>query len=106
MAGLVKMKANTRTVPEAGNDLVLSIINDCIEELNAKSEGYLELNLLQNNPPATSTEDNDLIKAIQSCVSHELELTVTGGATDASNFGKIGEDYDLAVYGPGEPSVA
>ncbi|MDK7294161.1 succinyl-diaminopimelate desuccinylase, partial [Streptococcus pasteurianus] len=58
VAGLVKMKANTRTVPEAGNDLVLSIINDCIEELNAKSEGYLELNLLQNNPPATSTEDN------------------------------------------------
>ncbi|MCY3032388.1 MULTISPECIES: ArgE/DapE family deacylase [Aerococcus] len=106
VAGLVKMKANTRTVPEADNELVLSIINDSIEELNAKTEGYLELNLLQNNPPATSTEDNDLIKAIQSSVNHGLELTVTGGATDASNFGQIGKDYDLAVYGPGEPSVA
>ena len=28
------------------------------------------------------------------------------GATDASNFGRISDKYDLAIFGPGEASVA
>ncbi|MDK6233783.1 ArgE/DapE family deacylase [Aerococcus sanguinicola] len=106
VASKAVMKANTRVVPEAGNDLVVKMMQDTMDELNEQNDGRLELNLLQNNPAAESSPDNALVKAIQASADWEVGTQTLAGATDASNFGRISDDYDLAVFGPGETSRA
>ncbi len=107
VAEKVVMKANARTIPEVDNQIVLDCINQAIEEINAQSEGHLELNILQNNYFAISKEDNVLIKALQNAAPVEnVKPIAISGATDASNFGRISDEYDLAIYGPGSLAQA
>ena len=101
----VVMKANARIVPEVPGEVFLKTVNDCIEKINSQSEGYLELNVIQDLPAVESAKDNDLIKAIEE-VNKEVKAMPTTGATDAANFSRVGKKIDLAVYGPGEPSLA
>lgn len=106
MAGKTILKANARTVPEVNNDEVIKIIESVISDLNSKNKGKLQLNILQNNPNAVSSVDNDLVKAILSSLEDDIPVTFLGGATDASNFGRISDKYDLAIFGPGEATLA
>lgn len=106
VAGKTILKANARTVPEVNNDEVIKIIDSVISDLNSKNKGKLQLNILQNNPNAVSSVDNDLVKAILSSVEDDIPVTFLGGATDASNFGRISDKYDLAIFGPGEATLA
>lgn len=106
VAGHAVLKANARTVPEADGDVVIQIIKDVIEKLNKEDRGTLELNILQNNPSAISDVDNALTKAIHAAKAEEIPVIALAGATDASNFGRIANKYDLAIYGPGDSSLA
>lgn len=84
----------------------MEIIEEVISDLNGKNQGKLELNILQNNPNAVSEKDNDLVKAILNSLDKKIPVEALAGATDASNFGRISDKYDLAIFGPGEASVA
>lgn len=106
VAGKTILKANARCVPEVNNDKVVEIIEEVISDLNSKNQGKLELNILQNNPNAVSEKDNDLVKAILNSLDKNIPVEALAGATDASNFGRISDKYDLAIFGPGEASVA
>src|SRR5690625_629989 len=103
---ITKLRGNGRTIPEVDNDVFLDVINSSIEEMNEQIEGRLELNLMQNNPAVESDFDTDLIKSISQVSSTPIEAVGMAGATDASNFGRIDKPFDLAIYGPGEMTVA
>lgn len=59
------LSGNARTIPEVGNDVVIDIFNDVIEEINANDQGTLELNLLQNNQYADGDNDSVLVDFIK-----------------------------------------
>lgn len=104
--GLTVLKGNARTIPEVGNEIFLDIVNSSIEEMNKEIEGSLELNLLQNNPAVESDFDTDLINSFNKVSNTKIKAQAMAGATDASNFGRVEKDFDLAIYGPGEMSLA
>lgn len=104
--GLTVLKGNARTIPEVDNDVFLDIVNSSIEEMNKQIEGSLELNLLQNNPAVESDFDTDLIKSFNKVSDVEITAQGMAGATDASNFGRVDKSFDLAIYGPGEMTIA
>lgn len=103
---ITKLKGNGRTVPEVDNEMFLEAIKASIDEINSQIEGRLELNIMQNNPAVESDFDTDLIQSFRNVSNVEIEPVGLTGATDASNFGRIEKDFDLAIYGPGVMEVA
>lgn len=103
---ITKLKGNGRTVPEVDNEMFLEAIKASIDEINSQIEGRLELNIIQNNPAVESDFDTDLIQSFRNVSNVEIEPVGMTGATDASNFGRIEKDFDLAIYGPGVMEVA
>lgn len=101
-----KLKGNARTIPETGNQVVLDILNSTIEEVNANSQGHLELNVLQNNIAVERADDSPLIQAIQKLSDQAFETIGLSGATDASNFCRSQNQFDLAIFGPGDMALA
>lgn len=106
VAGKVLLQANARTVPEANNNVVMSLIQEAMEELNQEERGHLTLHVLQDNPPADSTKDNPLIQAVQGAANETVCIETLPGATDASNFSRIEKPIDLVIYGPGQTALA
>lgn len=103
---MTKLKGNGRTIPEVDNDVFLEALNASIDEINEQIEGRLELNVMQNNPAVESDFDTDLIQSFRNVSDVEIEPVGMMGATDASNFGRIEKDFDLAIYGPGSMETA
>lgn len=103
---MTKLRGNGRTIPEVDNDVFLDVIRSTIEEMNQEIEGKLELNLMQNNPAVESDFDTDLVQSMSKVSDIPIEGVGMAGATDASNFGRVDKTFDLAIYGPGEMSVA
>ncbi|SDI76144.1 ArgE/DapE family deacylase [Dolosicoccus paucivorans] len=103
---ITKLKGNGRTVPEVDNEMFLDALNASIDKINNQIEGRLELNIMQNNPAVESDFDTDLIQSFRNVANVEIEPVGMTGATDASNFGRIEKDFDLAIYGPGVMEVA
>lgn len=106
VAGQVTLSANARTVPEFSNDEIIAIIEDVMAELSSETTGQLELNVLQNNPPAAGGHDSALVQAIRQATGRDIPATVLAGATDASNFGRVEKPHDLAIFGPGVFNLA
>lgn len=103
---ITKLRGNGRTIPEVNNDVFLNILNSTIEKMNKEIEGTLELNVMQNNPAVESDFDTDLVQSIRNVSDHPIEAVGMAGATDASNFGRIDKAFDLAIFGPGEMTLA
>ena len=61
---------------------------------------------MQNNPAVESDFDTDLVQSIRNVSDHPIEAVGMAGATDASNFGRIDKAFDLAIFGPGEMTLA
>lgn len=94
------LSGNARTIPEVGNDVVVGIFNDVIEEINANGQGMLELNLLQNNQYADGDNDSVLVDLIK-VEDPQSENRGLSGATDGSNFTNVDNKFDFVIYGPG-----
>lgn len=94
------LSGNARTIPEVGNDVVVGIFNDVIEDINANGQGMLELNLLQNNQYADGDNDSALVDLIK-VEDPEAENRGLSGATDGSNFTNVDNKFDFVIYGPG-----
>lgn len=101
----VVMQANARTIPQLDNARVIEIIEDVIGEINERGQGKLVLNVLQDSPAVSSNSNSDLIQSIRAATGRDIPATVIQGATDASNFGRIDKEFDLAIYGPGNVEV-
>lgn len=104
--GMTKLKGNARTIPEVGNDVFLDILTTAIDEMNETIKGRLELNVMQNNPAVESDFDTDLIQSFRNVADYSIKPVAMAGATDASNFGRIAKQFDLAIYGPGQMETA
>lgn len=102
----VLMKANARIIPQVDNAAFLAAVEESLSEVNEQIEGHLELRLLQNNPPVDSQPDSQLIQVFKKVTGRDLAVIGLGGATDASNFGRLEKPFDLAIYGPGDSSLA
>lgn len=100
------LKANARTIPECDNQVVLDILNETIEEINATIEGRLELNVLQSNMAVERSDESALVQSIRKIAGRDLPAVGLGGATDASNFCRVEKEFDLAIYGPGATPLA
>ncbi|MFW3331762.1 ArgE/DapE family deacylase [Aerococcus urinaeequi] len=94
------LSGNARTIPEVGNDVVVGIFNDVIEDINANGQGMLELNLLQNNQYADGDNDSGLVDLIK-VEDPQAENRGLSGATDGSNFTNVDNKFDFVIYGPG-----
>ena len=94
------LSGNARTIPEVGNDVVVGIFNDVIEDINANGQGMLELNLLQNNQYADGDNDSALVDFIK-LEDPQAENRGLSGATDGSNFTNVDNKFDFVIYGPG-----
>lgn len=94
------LSGNARTIPEVGNDVVVGIFNDVIEDINANGQGMLELNLLQNNQYADGDNDSALVDLIK-VEDPQAENRGLSGATDGSNFTNVDNKFDFVIYGPG-----
>lgn len=106
ITAITKLRGNGRTIPEVNNDVFLDILNSTIEKMNKEIEGTLELNVMQNNPAVESDFDTDLVQSIRNVSNYPIEPVGMAGATDASNFGRIDKNFDLAIFGPGEMTLA
>lgn len=94
------LSGNARTIPEVGNDVVVGIFNDVIEDINANGQGMLELNLSQNNQYADGDNDSVLVDLIK-VEDPQAENRGLSGATDGSNFTNVDNKFDFVIYGPG-----
>ncbi|SPT62582.1 Probable succinyl-diaminopimelate desuccinylase [Aerococcus viridans] len=94
------LSGNARTIPEVGNDVVVGIFNEVIEDINANGQGMLELNLLQNNQYADGDNDSVLVDFIK-LEDPQAENRGLSGATDGSNFTNVDNKFDFVIYGPG-----
>ena len=94
------LSGNARTIPEVGNEVVIDIFNNVIEEINAQGQGKLELNLLQNNYYADGDNDSGLVDLIK-VEDPQAENRGLSGATDGSNFTNVDNKFDFVIYGPG-----
>lgn len=94
------LSGNARTIPEVGNDVVVGIFNDVIEDINVNGQGMLELNLLQNNQYADGDNDSVLVDLIK-VEDPQAENRGLSGATDGSNFTNVDHKFDFVIYGPG-----
>lgn len=94
------LSGNARTIPEVGNNVVVGIFNDVIEDINANGQGMLELNLLQNNQYADGDNDSVLVDLIK-VEDPQAENRGLSGATDGSNFTNVDNKFDFVIYGPG-----
>lgn len=100
-------QANARTIPEFGNDKLTRLLQDVVDDLN-KSEGYeLELEVDADMPPVDSNPESNLIQVIHD-QSHEsnIDLVALPGTTDTAQFRRKNETMDVAIYGPGDVTLA
>ena len=95
------LSGNARTIPEVGNEVVIDIFNNVIEEINAQGQGKLEFNLLQNNYYADGDNDSALVDLIK-VEDPQAENRGLSGATDGSNFTNVDNKFDFVIYGPGK----
>lgn len=100
------IKANARIIPEFNNEHTLQLIEQSLVEVNERSKGTLRLNILQNNLPVETPADSDLVQAIHQATGQKIPVQAMMGATDASNFARLKQPFDLAIFGPGDPSRA
>ncbi len=97
---------NIRTIPELGNEDVIEIFQEKIDEFNKRHDGTVSFEVPMQIVPIVGDPDSDLIKDIQ-LVSEEkygqkIELVAMPGGTDGSKllFDRP-SGFPFAVFGPG-----
>lgn len=94
----ISLLANARTIPEFDNAQVIDLLSTIIDELNQENEGKLELNVTQNMFPVESSRDSQIIQSVLDASDDDLEVKTIPNATDASNFLKVENDIELAIF--------
>lgn len=101
-------QANARTIPEFDNDRLTALIQETVVELNSLDKGYhFEFELLADMPTVVSDPESELIQVIHQ-VSHQDDIEVIAllGSTDTAQFQRHNRTMDVAIYGPGDVTIA
>lgn len=106
-----EVRGNARPTPTFLNDEITKRLKALAEKIsNDGRPGTLEFQLIHSFIPVESSKDGKLINslhgAIQSVRGEDLQLAFPNGATDASEFYKSKNHFDIAWFGPSDDSAA
>ncbi|MEG0158609.1 ArgE/DapE family deacylase [Carnobacterium sp.] len=104
--GEAKLQGNIRSIPEFGNEKIISILEQVITHLNENESYKLELKIDYNKIPVHTSTESSLIQVIQSQFKNKLPLIGLSGTTDAAEFTKSAKPFDFVVFGPGITKLA
>ena len=99
------LQANIRSIPSYSNDDIIHTLQGIVDKLNEKTDYHLELKVDYNKQSVKSPKDSALIQSILNVSDKDLPLTGLSATTDAAEFTKSAQPFDLVVYGPGEPTL-
>jgi len=105
-----EMTVKIRTIPEYGNDKLITELQDLIDKMNQDDPKMnLEFKLSSSNWPVKTDIDSDFMKKVRESYKDVLGsniLTVVApGGTDASKFVEANHDLDVVVAGPGNETA-
>lgn len=104
------MKGNVRTIPECDNDATQERLQAIIDQLNARTNGKLELAVVASFMPVVTNPADSFITLVQ-----EARQRVTGiiprkqvshGATDASRYVLDDNQFPIVAFGPGDDELS
>lgn len=100
------LRGNLRPTPSANIELVVKMLEDLVAHVNATTNAKLTLKVLHRFLPVHSDKTGHLVTsanaAIAAVTGKPAELAVAFGGTDASEFIKSTNHFDVIVYGPGD----
>ena len=100
-----ELAGNIRPTPSFINEKVTARLQDAVAKIDAKGDGSLKFELTHTFYPVLTPTDSKLVtranEAIESVSGSKLPLTVSHGATDASDFTKSKNKFETIIYGPG-----
>ncbi len=99
------VEANIRSIPEFSNEETIELLEKIIDEINQEIDGELKLNIDFNKQPVESDPDSELIQNIQNIFDEDLDLIGIAATTDAAEFTKADNDFDVVIFGPGVPNL-
>lgn len=99
------LQANIRSIPRYSNDDIIHTLQAIVDKLNEKTDYHLELKVDYNKQAVKSPRDSALIQSILNVSDKDLPLIGLSATTDAAEFTKSAQPFDLVVYGPGEPTL-
>lgn len=73
--------------------------------MNDKINGKLELTIDFNKYPVDSSPDSKIIQNIQGLFEEDLPLIGISATTDAAEFTQSKNKFDVAIFGPGVPTL-
>jgi succinyl-diaminopimelate desuccinylase len=103
--GEAVLQGNIRSIPEYDNEQIIELLQTTAEQLTLELDGTLEVTIDYNKVPVQAKKDSKLIKVIQNQFSEALPLITAAGTTDAAEFTKSDNSFDLVVFGPGMPKL-
>ncbi|KAF1302593.1 ArgE/DapE family deacylase [Enterococcus saccharolyticus] len=99
------LQGNIRSIPEFSNEQVIALLENIIQQLNENSPYHLELVIDFNKIPVQAEKNSELIQSIQQQFETPLPLVTAAGTTDAAEFTKSKNQFDIVVFGPGEATL-
>ncbi|MDT2523746.1 ArgE/DapE family deacylase [Enterococcus raffinosus] len=100
-----ELQGNIRSIPDFDNEKIKELLSDIVDELNEESEYKLELTIDYNKIPVQAEKNSTLIQTIQKQFDAPLPLITAAGTTDAAEFTKAKNTFDVVVFGPGVPTL-
>ena len=99
------IEANIRSIPEFSNDETIELLERIVDDINQEIDGELKLNVDFNKYPVESDPESEIIQNIQNIFEEDLDLIGISATTDAAEFTKADNDFDVVIFGPGVPSL-
>ena len=100
------LRGNLRPTPAANIDLVVDLLKQLVERANQATSAKLTLKVLHRILPVHSDKNGHLVttanQAIAAVTGTPAKLAVAYGGTDASEFIRSDNHFDVIVYGPGD----
>lgn len=100
------LRGNLRPTPAANIDLVVDLLKQLVDQANQVTSAKLTLKVLHRFLPVHSDKNGHLVttanQAIAAVTGTPAKLAVAYGGTDASEFIRSGNHFDVIVYGPGD----
>mgnify|MGYP005982589955 CR=1 FL=1 len=103
--GKAMLQGNIRSIPEYDNQKIIALLQKIVDDLNQEVEYKLELRIDFNKIPVKADKDSALIQSIQAQFDTPLPLVTAAGTTDAAEFTKSKNPFDVVVFGPGVPTL-
>ncbi|MFD1392901.1 ArgE/DapE family deacylase [Lacticaseibacillus jixianensis] len=101
-----ELAGNIRPTPSFMNEKVTARLQEAVAKIDAAGAGNLKFELTHTFYPVLTPTDSKLVtranEAIESVSGKKLALTISHGATDASDFTKSKNKFETIIYGPGD----